>query len=327
MKKSVLIWCIVAAVLLVLGAGIGGLGLWLTLEQPDILHDWGFATPGYETHTHVIEEDFSHLSIHTVERDVVLRPSQDGTVRVECRVNPWESCLVEVKDGTLWVDGRMQEKSWRNYSFFSPGRDSQVTLWLPQKEYGTLEVDATSGDVTVTGFACQKGTLTTTTGDLALTDVDWGNFEAATTTGDVCINSFDWDSARISTTTGDVEMASSRQQAGDLSLTTGTGDTAILNGEFASLTSEGTTGDISLTGVTAETSMDICRTTGEVVFVHSDAGEMNVQTSTGDVTGTLLTPKNFSITTTTGDIFAPHDPAGTPCRVATTTGDVALWVE
>ena len=55
------------------------------------------------------------------------------------------------------------------------------------------------------------------------------------------------------------------------------------------LMTTGNTGDITLKNTVASNSFSITRSTGDVNFENCDAEEITVQTSTGDVSGTLLT--------------------------------------
>ena len=66
------------------------------------------------------------------------------------------------------------------------------------------------------------------------------------------------------------------------------------------------------------------RTTGDISFDRCDAAELFVNTSTGDVLGTLLTPKIFIAKTTTGKIELPDTTTGGICKITTTTGDIII---
>ena len=70
--------------------------------------------------------------------------------------------------------------------------------------------------------------------------------------------------------------------------------------------------------------MTLTRTTGDVTFDRSDASELYVDTSTGDVTGTFLTSKIFITNTTTGKIDVPETTEGGVCKINTTTGKIII---
>ena len=58
----------------------------------------------------------------------------------------------------------------------------------------------------------------------------------------------------------------------------------------------------------------------------SDAPEISVETNTGDVTGTLLTPKTFEADTDTGKVKLPQSEPGGRCRLKSDTGDFVIGI-
>ncbi len=72
--------------------------------------------------------------------------------------------------------------------------------------------------------------------------------------------------------------------------------------------------------------MSIQRNTGSVKFNKSDAGEIKVVTTTGDVKGTLLTDKVFIVNTNTGKKEVPNTITGGRCEITTDTGDIKISI-
>ena len=66
------------------------------------------------------------------------------------------------------------------------------------------------------------------------------------------------------------------------------------------------------------------RSTGNVNFENSDAAGICVKTSTGDVTGTLLTEKVFTAETSAGSISVPDTKTGGKCEITTSTGNIVF---
>jgi DUF4097 and DUF4098 domain-containing protein YvlB len=93
------------------------------------------------------------------------------------------------------------------------------------------------------------------------------------------------------------------------------------------LRSNGTTGDIALLNLSAEESISIERDTGDVKFYECDAGEIFVKTSTGDVTGNLLSEKTFVTDSNTGKITVPKNTVGGKCEIFTDTGDIKINIK
>ena len=62
-------------------------------------------------------------------------------------------------------------------------------------------------------------------------------------------------------------------------------------------------------------------------FENSDAAQISVKTSTGDVTGTLLSEKVFITETSTGTIRVPKTITGGKCEITTSTGNIKIDIK
>lgn len=76
----------------------------------------------------------------------------------------------------------------------------------------------------------------------------------------------------------------------------------------------------------AVNTITVKRSTGDVTFDGSDAAEISVETSTGNVTGRLLSDKVFQTSTRTGDIRVPGSAAGGACIIKTSTGNIEIQI-
>ena len=74
--------------------------------------------------------------------------------------------------------------------------------------------------------------------------------------------------------------------------------------------------------VLAEDYLQIFTDTGDVEIEGSDAGTVNIETDTGDVSGHFLTSKWFSAFSDTGNVTVPNTPEGGECRIQTDSGDI-----
>lgn len=163
----------------------------------------------------------------------------------------------------------------------------RLTVAVPKGEYGKLTVDNTTGDVRLPqGITFGDMDISVTTGDL---------FLGASATGHISCKS----------TTGEVKMRGVR---------------------CAALTASGTTGDLEMEDVVVSGKITVTRTTGDVEFERCDGGELYIKVSTGDVEGTLLTPKTFKCKATTGKVDVPNPSEGGLCQIKTTTGDIEIRV-
>ena len=281
MKRTATLWLIAAVLLIVIGLGIFASAMWGL--------KWDFtalSTESYETNVYVIPEDFTNISIIDTTADVTFISVADGDASVTLREESTAKHTVTVEDGTLRIENT-GEKPWYQHigiHFDTPS----ITVAIPKKQYGSLSVQITTGDIALSDLNAETLNLNTSTGSIRISDTSC--------TGD----------AAIHVTTGRVCASNLRLE---------------------SLTSTGNTGDVSLENVLAASSISIRRTTGDISLDRSDAGELHIQTNTGSVTGSLLSDKFYITKTTTGEIDTPESIPGGICRIETTTGDIRITVE
>ena len=84
---------------------------------------------------------------------------------------------------------------------------------------------------------------------------------------------------------------------------------------------------MTLKNVSASGRICIESDTGNVKFDGSDAAEISVKTSTGNVSGTLLSEKVFITETATGRINVPATTSGGKCEIKTATGNISIEIE
>jgi len=215
---------------------------------------------------------------------VQILPSEDGDCRVDCYLQETVETEVKVQSGTLRIRAR-DERAWYEHIGFH-FISAQITVYLPEDEYLKLDVNMSTGDVTVEDVSAETMEISVSTGDITVTD---GTFE-------------------------EVDMKVS------------TGDIHVTDLKCSWFSSEGSTGDISLHQVIAGQGITIERNTGDVVFDSSDAPVIRVKTNTGDVTGTLLSGKRFITQTDTGSVDIPESTDGGKCEIETDTGDIRICI-
>ena len=275
------VW-IIAAVVLV---AIGLVGACLSLSAMKFGLG-GLSLGNVETVTREVTDPFTAVDIRVRTDDVTLLPSEDGACRVVLRENDRCRHEVAVQNGALTVTAE-DHKRWIDFiGLFSPG--TSVTVYLPAAEYAALTVDATTGDVDLTGLR-------------------FGEAEVTVTTGDVSV--------------------SSSAVAGALALDATTGDVTMDAVSCGSLVCTGSTGDTSLTDVIASGSICVERSTGDIRLRSCDAGSLTLETTTGSISGTLRTGKEFSARATTGSVHVPDStPGAGRCELSSTTGSISIGV-
>ncbi|MBR0189557.1 MAG: DUF4097 family beta strand repeat protein [Clostridia bacterium] len=224
-------------------------------------------TVKYETKTYETEEEFSAINIDVSTENIVFLPSEDG----KCRVVSSESEKIKHdiyvdENGTLNVTLNDSRKWYERLGFAFGAGD--VTIYLPDKNYNSLTINVSTGDITVTGV----------------------------------------------------------KSVGDVQVNVSTGRTEIKNVTCKNFITDGSTGKVVLNNVIATEKFTIKRSTGDIKFQDCDAGEISVKTSTGDVTGLLLSEKVFITDTSTGKIDVPKSKSGGICEITTSTGDIEIKI-
>ena len=272
-------WLIAAAALVLSGLLIFG-GVMMAL-------DWDFSklsTAEYETNEYTITESFQNISLRSQTCNVVLIPSEEA--RVVCYEQSKMKHSVSVEGDTLVIAMDDQRKWYDHLGIHM--EYPKITVYLPQKQYGSITAAATTGDITLSGLSAGVLDLSVTTGDITAKDIH-------------C--------------------------AGDLRLHTTTGDIGLSTVSCKNLTAKGRTGDIGLEDVITVEKFDIQLTTGDVKMDRCDATELKIKTTTGDITGSLRSPKIITAKTATGSIRIPDSQTGGMCKLSTTTGDITITLE
>lgn len=318
MGKKIHIWLIVAVSLLLVG------GIVFTVAMSSL--GWDFvklSTTKHKTTTHTVAEDFDGISIYAGEADIRLALAEDGECRVECFEKESATHTVKVEDGKLMITTVDNSKWYENFFDFV---DETITVYLPQTEYALLSIENRTGDVEVSkDFSFESAQVSTSTGDIRWFASASGEVTLKATTGDISVENISASSLKLSVSTGQVHAMGVNCTDG-VSLQVSTGEAYLTDIACKSFTSSGDTGDITLKNVQATERLSIERSTGDVDFDGCDGGEIIVKTGTGDIEGTLLSGKIFSVSTSTGHVNVPQSSSGGKCQIKTGTGDIHIRV-
>jgi DUF4097 and DUF4098 domain-containing protein YvlB len=309
-------------------------------------HEWSFKklmNPAL-TKTHEINDSFEDISISVDTADVKLVPTDEKSVRVECRETYKLTNTVEVKDGVLKIEGK-DSRRWYELATIIPVH-FEITVYLPKGEWGELRINTATGDsyvpagfsfksvdikkstgnISIASGASGNMNLKTSTGDIDVSNVSSENLSVNATTGDISLSSITSGSLYANTSTGDIALSDTRI-GGNILINSSTGKQSFTNVSCKSFSSSADTGDALLTSVIAEGALRIERSTGNVKLESSDAAEIHIETDTGNVTGTLLSDKVFIVRTDTGDIDVPKSTVGGRCEIETDTGNIIISVK
>ncbi len=317
MSKAKKWWLILAAILT-------AAGLFIFLGAMAVL-DFDFKRLNlmkFETNTYEVEEAFDRIVIDVDTTEIEFARSDSAQCKIVCIEREREKHTAAVKDGTLAI-GTLDTRKWYDHIGFSFG-SPKLTVYLPREKYASLSVNTHTGDIEIPAdFAFENLTVSGTTADVKCLASASDAMNIELTTGSIAVSETNVGALALSVTTGRIELSSVTCN-GAMEVSTTTGGTRLTDVTCQSLTSRGDTGRMILKNVIASDLMSIERSTGNVVFEGSDAGQIQVKTSTGHVTGTLLSPKMFITETGTGCVRVPKTASGGKCEITTGTGNIEV---
>lgn len=317
MKKKT--WLIVASLCVVIGCIVfGGVMVALRGDFSEL------ATVEYETNEYEVKESYRNIEILTDTADVTFVASKNSASLVTCYERKNEKHSVTVKDDTLVI--RLEdERNWYEHIGIGFGTP-KITVTIPEGEYGTLSVNFDTSDVALPkGFQFEAAQIQGSTGDVTCSASIGEKLQVRTSTGDIRLENMSAGAMDLAVSTGHI-TASAVSCAEDIGVKVSTGKTELTDVICKNFTSTGSTGDVSLINTVAGGKFSVERSTGDVSFEGCDAAEIFVETSTGHVTGWLLSAKVFRTETDTGKIQVPMTISGGLCRIVTDTGDIKIDV-
>lgn len=179
------------------------------------------------------------------------------------------------------------EKSWYDYIGIY-FKSAKITVYLPKNEYSSFDIKGMTSDVCIENIGMESLNISVSTGDVTVSDIICG---------------------------------------GDITVGVSTGDLHLTNIVCKNVISQGSTGDILLKNVIASEKFSLKRSTGDIEFDGSDAAEIFAKTTTGDVTGSLLSEKVFTAQTGTGTVKVPKSTNGGKCEINASTGDIKIKIK
>lgn len=299
MKKSTIIWLIVATTLIVIGIATIFVALSMGAFDPAIFNTVELVTNIYE-----IEEEFDSISIFTETADIELRPSTDGSVKVECfeQKNTYHS--ISVNEGCLTIQV-IDKREWFEHIGFYP-EETKITVYLPKGRYNELTIKESTGDVIIQNeFEFFQAKIHVTSGDIEFFASAENNLGLKTYSGDITVDD-------TNTTI--------------MTLVVGTGDINVNNIRCKIFETLSTTGDQTIKNLIAEERIIFRGGTGDVLFEKCDAPDITIYTNTGDIFGSLMSGKDFEVECGTGDVAYPESLGDEKCKVKSRTGDIKITI-
>lgn len=292
------------------------------------LNGWDFTKLGttkYETNIYESNEEFRNISIKTDIADIVFIPSDSEETKVVCYEADKVKHSVSVSDSILAIN-EIDTRKWYEYAGIN-FKTPKITVYLPKGEYSSLIIEEKTGDIEIPdNFNFESIDISVSTGDVKCYASAAKSMEISATTGNINVSDTSVGLLNLYVSTGNVSVSEIICD-GDVTVGVTTGKTNLTDIVCQSVISSGNTGDILLKNAIAAKSFSIKRSTGDVTFENADASEVFVETDTGDVRGSLLTNKVFTVRTDTGKVNVPSSSEGGICNIITDTGDIKITVK
>ena len=320
MSKATKLWLFTATALVALGL--------IIFAGVMASYDWDFSklsTVTYVTNTYETNGEFDKISINVDTTEIEFVPTEEESCRIVCFEAEKVKHSATVQNGTLIID-MIDTRKWYDYICISIGTP-KMTVYLPQNEYASLFIETDTGDINIPkDFTFEKIKIDGDTSEVGCFASVSNLLEIELSTGDISVDSITVGQADLTTTTGEITVGNVTAK-NDIDVKTDTGKVKLTNVSCADFVAESDTGTITLKNVVATGSFSVESDTGDVRFENSDAAQISVKTSTGDVTGTLLSEKIFITETSTGRISVPKTTSGGKCEITTATGDIKIDVK
>ena len=188
-------------------------------------------------------------------------------------------------------------------------------------------LESISGFMQIENLKATNVTTHSSSGGAALEKVSSDYLRATSVSGEIRVmDSVFRNTSYFETGSGSVEIVDS--DCGEQNLQTVSGSITLQNVSGSSLNARTGSGAITLLEALYRDSV-LCHTTsGEIRFVGLDAEMLEFSTTSGDVSGNLLSGKNFITETTSGYVAVPpsDESAGT-CHIRTGSGNISIAIE
>jgi len=188
-------------------------------------------------------------------------------------------------------------------------------------------LESISGFMQIENLKASNVTTHSSSGGAALENISSYYLRATSVSGEIRVMGSDFrDTSFFETSSGSIEIVDSN--CGEQSVNTVSGNATMQDVSGSSLNARSSSGDISLWD-TLYSGNVLCHTvSGAILFTGMDAVALEFHSTSGDVSGNLLSPKNFIVDTTSGYVTVPpsDEKAGT-CHIRTVSGNISIVIE
>lgn len=253
---------------------------------------------------HSVGKGFRKVWIDDSSADISFYLSKDDSAYVECMENEDVSYDICCEEDCLKIKRQTKEKWMKRFLTFSLEKRVNLKVYLPKREYESLQISTKHGDIDIRDFAFAKTEIKNMAGDVTIVN---GR-------GDIFVTCLAGDFDIIGEGYGEIEA---KLTAGDITI-----ENASANRVWVDCTN----GDVCLKRLFAK-EIDVKAVNGDVELKEVDAGDYHLETVTGDIEGIILSYKQVEAKSTMGDVKVVNDRSATGSLFAKTVmGDIDIKV-
>ncbi|MBE5736952.1 MAG: hypothetical protein E7348_00925 [Clostridiales bacterium] len=276
-----------------------------------------------ETNSYDIKDDYDKIKIDTLTANVTFTHSNTTESMVFCNEFKSQKHVVEVVDGTLTIT---QEKNQEWYGQVLDYTKSYIVIHLNKIQYDSLELLGVHTDVDLrNSFKFNNVNIETDSGNVKWCADVLDTLSIKTQSGNVEIDSACINYASINNASGDVTLNDYTATSHTL-VQIATGNLLVNTASLGLLNVKIETGDATINDLISSDLIIITITTGNLSLCRSDANELLLTTTTGNIFASLLSNKKVTVQTDSGQISIPENLEGDPCKAKTSTGDITIEI-
>ena len=215
MKKTTKTLLIASLILIILGGGLliaGALsGGWEQLKNTDLIS-------GEELQEKVIDYDeaFNKIEIDAQSYPVKILKSNDAKTHVRFRTNKKHDLAIETSGDTLKITEKYDSKKSEHidlgiwYEIFGINNEKNIYIYLPEKEYESIKLNADAGDVEIDGLKIKNLTAELKAGSFDLKNMLIESGEIKCEAGEVEIDNSTLNNSNIYASVGSIDIEKSK---------------------------------------------------------------------------------------------------------------------
>ena len=187
-------------------------------------------------------------------------------------------------------------------------------------------LESISGFKQIENLTAANVTCNTSGGGTMLQNISANTLRASAASGAIHVLGGNFsDSSYLETVSGSIEIVDSG--CGEQSLQTASGSVTLQNVSGSSLNAGSSSGAILIEDAYYSGNLLSRSTSGEILLAGVDAGTLELFSSSGDISGNLLSPKNFIAETSSGHMsIPPSDEKSGICQISTTSGNIDIVI-